>query len=66
MTSISYETKAASIIAKNFLTAARYDIIDNRKASFLINRFWTIGFADPFPDDDKHIIGSVDDAPDDL
>lgn len=35
-------------------------------ASYMINRFFTIGFADPYPDDDKNIIGSVDDAPDDI
>ena len=35
-------------------------------ANYLINRFFTVGFADPYPDDDKNIIGSVDDAPDDL
>jgi hypothetical protein len=66
MTSISETTKEASVIAKDFLTKARYDIIDNRKSTFLINRFWTVGFADPYPDDDKFIIGSVDDVPDDL
>ena len=66
MTSISEETKEASVIAKNFLTEKRYDIIDKRKANFLINRFWTVGFADPYPDDDKFIIGSVDDVPDDM
>lgn len=66
MTEISEETKENSIIAKDFLTPAKYDIIDERHANFLINRFWTVGFADPYPDDDKHIIGSVDDAPDEL
>jgi len=66
MTSISDETLEHSGIAKDFLTPGRYDIIDDRHATFLINRFWTVGFADPYPDDDKHIIGSVDDAPDDL
>lgn len=35
-------------------------------ANFLINRFYTVGFADPYPDDDKFIIGSIDDAPDDI
>lgn len=35
-------------------------------ATYLINRFWTVGFSDPYPDDDKNIIGSVDDTPDDI
>ena len=65
-TEISEETRENSIIAKDFLTPGRYDIIDDRMANYLINRFWTVGFADPFPDDDKNIIGSVDDTPDDL
>ena len=56
----------ASAIEANFLTKERYDIIDDRDASFLIKRFWTVGFADPYPDDDKNIIGSVDDVPPDL
>ena len=67
MTAISEETRAHSGIAKDFLTKAKYDIIDEREdISYLIKRFWTVGFADPYPDDDKHIIGSVDDTPDDL
>ena len=67
MTSISEETKIHSRIAENFLTADRYDIIDDRTdIPYLIKRFFTVGFADPFPDDDRFIIGSVDDTPDDL
>ena len=67
MTSISEETKIHSRIAENFLTEARYDIIDARDdIPYLIKRFFTVGFADPFPDDDKFITGSVDDTPDDL
>ena len=63
---ISVDTKAHSEIANDFLTQEKYDIIDERLSNFLINRFWTVGFSDPFPDDDKNIIGSVDDVPDDL
>ena len=51
------------MIAKDFLTKSRYDLIDARMANYLINRFFTVGFADPYPDDDKNIIGSVDDTP---
>ena len=39
---------------------------DGDHRNCFINRFWTIGFADPFPHDDENIIGSVDDIPDDL
>ena len=60
------ETKKSSIIAKDFLTMKKYNMIDTRMANFMINRFFTVGFADPYPDDDKFIIGSVDDKPDDL
>ena len=63
---ISEETKLNSVIAKDFLTEERYNIVDDRAASFLINRFWTVGFADPYPDDDLNIIGSVDDIPKDF
>jgi len=67
VTKISEETEEHSKIAKDFLTKKRYNIIDDRKnVAHLIKRFYTIGFPDPFPDDDKHIIGSVDDVPDDL
>ena len=64
LTEISEETKDNSIIAKDFLTENKYNIIDHLMANYLINRFFTVGFADPYPDDDKFIIGSVDDAPD--
>jgi len=69
MTSISEETKIHSRIAPNFLTEGRYDIIEDRpneEITYLIKRFFTVGFADPFPDDDQFITGSVDDTPDDL
>jgi len=53
MTSISEDTKAYSLISKDFLTKKKYDIMDERTdISYLIKRFWTIGFADPYPDDD--------------
>ena len=63
---ISLETKMNSIIEKNFLTKERYGIVDKRLANYLINRFWTVGFSDPYPDDDKILIGSVDDVPPDF
>ena len=63
---ISKYTKANSKIDKYFLTKKKYDLIDHRMANFLINRFWTVGFADPFPDDDENIVGSVDDIPADF
>ena len=40
--------------------------MDERNLNFLIQRFITVSFPDPFPDDDKNIIGSVDDTPNDL
>ena len=30
---------------------------------YLINRFWTVGLADPYPDDEYKLIGSIDDVP---
>lgn len=62
---ISAETLKASVIAKDFLTEDRYNLIYEIKP-YLINRFATVGLVDPYPDDDKNIIGSVDDLPDDL
>ena len=41
-------------------------MITENPLSCFISRFWTIGFADPFPNDDEFIIGSVDDIPDNL
>ena len=32
----------------------------------MINRFFSIGITDPYPDDDLHIIGSRDDGEDTL
>ena len=61
---ISQETEENSMIAKDFLI--RYNIVDNRCLSFLIQRFITVSFPDPYPQDDINILGSVDDTPDDL
>ena len=66
LTVISKLTKKHSQIASDFFTVERYDLIDEQPRNYFINRFWTIGFADPFPNDDEFIIGSVDDIPDDL
>ena len=62
---LSKDTTKHSKIKKDFLTSERYDIIEDYKP-YLISRFWTIGFDDPFPNDDKNIIGSVDDIPKDM
>ena len=62
---ISMETLKHSVIANDFLTEAKYDLIYEIKP-YLINRFCSIGFVDPYPDDDKFITGSVDDLPDDF
>ena len=56
-------TKMCSEIARDFLV--KYDLVNDQK-NFLINRFITVSFPDPYPDDDLNIIGSVDDTPDDL
>ena len=61
---ISEETEENSRIAKDFLI--KYNIVDNRQLSFLIQRFITVSFPDPYPQDDINILGSVDDTPDDL
>ena len=39
----------------------KYDICDSYKP-FVINSFQTIGWSDPFPQDDEFIIGSLDDG----
>ena len=56
---ISPLTKKNSRIAKDFLV--RYDICDEYKP-FVINSFQTIGWSDPFPNDDEFITGSLDDG----
>ena len=43
----------------------KYEIAGNLHCH-CINRFITVSFPDPYPDDDINIIGSVDDTPDDL
>ena len=52
-----------SQISKDFLV--RYELVGDQ-TNYLINRFITVSFPDPYPDDDLNIIGSVDDTPDDL
>ena len=64
--SISQETKQYSEIASDFLTKNRYNLVDVRRANFLINRFWTVGLADPYPNDYKTITGSLNDIPKNL
>ena len=63
LSKISDETLQHSQISKDFLV--RYELISELK-NFMINRFITVSFPDPYPDDDLNIIGSVDDTPDDL
>ena len=50
------------MISKDFLK--KYHMIDEVEKDFLVNRFWTIGMGDPYPDDDLHILGSRDDVRD--
>jgi len=53
MTSISNDTKVNSVITEDFLTEKKYNIIDDREdINYMIKRFFMVGFADPFPDDD--------------
>ena len=56
---IGDETKENSQIPADFLV--RYKIIEDMKP-FFINGFQTIGWSDPFPDDDQFITGSCDDG----
>jgi len=55
----SDETNRESMIPRDFLR--RYSLADIAEQDFLVNRFWSIGMADPYPDDDLKIIGSRDD-----
>ena len=57
-------TKEAAKISKDFIQ--KYDFIKKERLVFLVNSFWEIGMADPFPDDEDLVIGSVDDVPDDF
>lgn len=56
---ISSDTKINSRISKDFLR--KYDAVDEYKIH-CINSFQTIGWADPFPDDDKKVDGSINDG----
>lgn len=56
---ISELTRASSVIAKNFLV--KYKMIDDRQP-FNVNSFQTVGWSDPFPNDDKLVTGSLDDG----
>ena len=59
---ISLQTKEHSVIANNFLK--KYNLIVKNPQDFNINRFFSVGIADPYPDDDLNIIGSRDDGED--
>ena len=56
---ISQETLKSSKISNDFLV--KYKLVDQPMAYF-INSFQTVGWADPYPDDDKFIKGSLDDG----
>jgi hypothetical protein len=56
---VSDETLEKSKISSEFLV--EYDILEEYKP-FLINSFQTIGWSDPFPDEDLAITGSQDDG----
>tara|TARA_B110000285_G_C14802163_1_gene458006 strand:+ start:169 stop:471 length:303 start_codon:yes stop_codon:yes gene_type:complete len=57
---ISDETFMDSKIDKNFLV--KYHFSEQGVQNYLINGFQTIGWSDPFPDDDIFIKGSLDDG----
>ena len=59
MEKISLKTKENSKISRDFLL--KYDAIDEYK-THCINSFQTIGWADPFPEDDLIIDGSINDG----
>ena len=56
---ISDETKQNSKIPNDFLV--KYKIVEDMKP-FFINGFQTVGWSDPYPDDDTFIQGSCDDG----
>jgi len=57
---ISLETLEDSKIDQNFLV--KYNMAEQGVQSYLINGFQTIGWSDPYPDDDIFIKGSLDDG----
>lgn len=57
---ISETTMDNSNIARDFLI--KYKLSDADIKPFCINGFQTIAWSDPFPDDDRFIKGSLDDA----
>ena len=69
---ITEKTKSESVISKDFLKV--YGLIECHYKDYQINSFRSIGWADPYPNDDQFITGSLDDgynlrcpeSPDDL
>lgn len=57
---ITEKTKSESVIAKDFLKV--YGLLECHYKSYQINSFKSIGWADPYPNDDKFITGSLDDG----
>ena len=55
---VSKETLQNSKISNDFLI--KYNLSEEMK-DFFINSFQMLGWADPFPDDDRFIKGSLDD-----
>ena len=53
-----------SKLARDFLV--KYKMVDTHERVFLINSFWSLGWPDPYPDDEDLLIGSVDDVPSDF
>ena len=41
-------------------------MVDKVERVFLINSFWSLGWPDPYPNDEDLLIDSVDDVPPDF
>ena len=61
---ITDETLEKSKLARDFLV--KYKLADETQQVFLVNSFWSLGWPDPYPDDEDLLIGSVDDVPSDF
>ena len=61
---ITDATLENSKLARDFLV--KYKMVDTHERVFLINSFWSLGWPDPYPDDEDLLIGSVDDVPSDF
>ena len=61
---ITEETMENSKLARDFLI--KYKMTDKTEQVFLINSFWSLGWPDPYPNDEDLLIGSADDVPRDF